>query len=278
MSKGLLKAKGKSFYWASCLLSKKQAITAAELYAICRQADDLVDESSSASEASKKLILFRDETLQGSFFQQAQINKQAFVALTQGVESDLGVVRIENEAELLQYCYQVAGTVGIMMCDVLEVSDPKALQHAVNLGIAMQITNICRDVVADAHLGRRYLPATLVGQISIEDLAQPSKPQIQIVTSALRVLLHLADRYYESGNEGIVYLPLRARFGIFLAGRLYRQIGVKLGNRDCNYWERRISLSIAEKIIVTLKSLILFVSTPAYWKVFSKPALVSRWK
>ena len=76
---------------------------------------------------------------------------------------DAETVRVADEAELLRYCYRAAGTVGLMMCRVLDAPEPAAAAHAVDLGIAMQLTNLCRDVADDARMGRRYLPASLTG-------------------------------------------------------------------------------------------------------------------
>lgn len=261
----LLKAKGKSFYWASKLLNKKHAENAAELYSVCRQVDDLVDEASSRTEARLKLSQFRDETLKSDFFAQAGIDREAFIELTRGVESDLGLVRIEDEKELLHYCYQVAGTVGIMMCNVLGVKDPAAFPHAVDLGIAMQLTNICRDVADDSRLGRRYLPATLVGSAAVEDLTLPLSDQRQQITTAITHLLELADFYYQSGRKGLIYLPFQARLGILIASELYRKIGVKLKARDCNYWTERVCLNFFEKMGVTLHLFFRILTSTQYF-------------
>jgi len=262
----VLRAKGKTFYWASRLLSRKHADRAANLYRVCRHLDDIVDEATSKSEARIELKAFKEITLSGTFFIEAKIDARAFNALTEGIESDLGEVVFQNDVELLHYCYRVAGTVGIMMCNVLDVNHPDAMKPAVDLGIAMQLTNICRDVATDAQLGRRYLPATLVGCPGLEDLIAPPMDKRCELASALKAMLELAERYYASGERGIVYLPVGARFGILLAARLYREIGIKLARREYDYWTHRVHLNRLEKIFITVRTLVQFTSSSLYWR------------
>ena len=259
----VLKEKGKSFYWAQKLLRREQALNAALLYAVCRQIDDLVDEADSPELARKNLQEFRQETLNSEFFIKTRIPVPAFLELTYGVESDLDVVAIRTEAELIHYCYQVAGTVGIMMCKVLQVNDPRAIQHASDLGIAMQLTNICRDVKDDARLERRYLPESMVGNISLRELESPSLAQLPALNRTISTLLTLADHYYQSGEMGLCYLPFRSRFAILVAARLYRAIGVKLAKNGGNYWNARIALHPFQKLSVTFGALLDFVTTPS---------------
>lgn len=262
----VLRSKGKTFYWASRLLSTRHADRAAKLYVVCRHLDDIVDEATTKSEARIELKAFKEITLSGTFFKEAKIDVRAFNALAEGIESDLEEVAIRDNVDLLQYCYRVAGTVGIMMCNVLEVEHPDAMKQAVDLGIAMQLTNICRDVSADAQLGRRYLPATLVGNPSIEDLTLPPMNKRYEIAAALKVMLELADQYYASGERGIVHLPVGARFGILLAARLYREIGVKLALLEYDYWTQRVYLNRLEKIWVSVRTLIQFTFSSLYWK------------
>ena len=142
--------------------------------------------------------------------------------LIAGMASDAETVRVADEAELLRYCYRAAGTVGLMMCRVLDAREPAAAAHAVDLGIAMQLTNLCRDVADDARMGRRYLPASLVGDLPPGDLIEPSPALRPKVRAAVARLLALAELYYASGEAGLPFLPVRARAGILVAGRVYR--------------------------------------------------------
>jgi phytoene synthase len=156
-----------------------------------------------------------------------------------------------DEGELLRYCYRVAGTVGIMMCNALDVVDAAALPHAIDLGIGMQITNICRDVAEDAGAGRRYLPATLLGDIPPTDLIDPSNTVKRRLGACVETLLEHADAYYRSGEIGISYLPFSARAGVLSAARIYRAIGDEIRARDFKVWEGRAVVGSRSKCSLT---------------------------
>jgi len=159
----LLTQRGRTFHWARRLLSTRHAERATRLYGFCRHIDDLVDDSASLANARAALVAVRQALQTGQsddpvtcdmlqLMRACDINPTIPLELIDGVESDLGAVRVTDMAELLRYCYRVAGTVGLMMTDALDVSAPEALPHAVDLGIAIQLTNICRDLREDAFL------------------------------------------------------------------------------------------------------------------------------
>lgn len=137
-----------------------------------------------------------------------------------------------DDAELVRYCYRVASTVGLMMCGVLGVRCREALPHAIDLGIAMQLTNICRDVAEDAARGRVYLPAERLRSAGIdpEDVVRGTADP-ERVASVVRSVLALADRYYRSADGGMRDIPWRFRPAILVASRTYRAIGVRLRRR-----------------------------------------------
>ena len=274
----LLAAKGKTFYWASHLLGERHAQRATLLYRFCRYLDDLVDEASSPDYALAALESVRAGILSGHstdavvadalrLIKECGVNSQAVLELINGVESDLGTVRLADEADLLRYCYRVAGTVGIMMSAVLEVRNEAALPYAIDLGIAMQLTNICRDVAEDAGMGRRYLPASLVGDISPGELRLPTPQTAARAEQALARLLNLAETYYASGMAGLPFLPLGARSGIVVAGQIYRQIGVQLKSAGYNYLKARAVVSARAKAFVTARALVVYVCNPSFWRV-----------
>jgi phytoene synthase len=144
------------------------------------------------------------------------------------------------------------------MCEILNNSDPRAKPHAVDLGIAMQLTNIARDVVEDARMGRRYLPGAWVDDMTPEEiLAAASNPNgrhgVQI-TLAVERLLALAESYYASGRAGLAYLPYRAHFSIGVAAKVYRQIGRQLlRSRDSWHGTRQVT-SKRSKMLCTLRA------------------------
>ncbi len=262
----VLSSKGRSFYWARHFLGSKHAERATRLYAFCRYLDDLADESSSPHVARSKIEAAREDILRGesadaslsdglSLARECGISKEPILELINGIASDLGEVRIADVDELIRYCYRVAGTVGLMMCRVLDVSSPAAYPHAVDLGIAMQLTNICRDVLEDAAMGRRYLPLTLLGGLSPQELINPSPTVRAKIASGVLELLQLSEDYYRSGEEGLSYLPLRARGAILIASRVYRGIGLDLISRKGDCWSRRAMVSSAQKAIITVSAL-----------------------
>ena len=277
-AQALLAAKGKSFYWASQLLGAVHARRAARLYRFCRYLDDLVDEAASADAAQVSLNNVKAALVAGksddalvedalSLIKECSISPDAVIELINGVNSDLETVRIADEAALLRYCYRVAGTVGIMMCAVLDVRSEAALPHAIDLGIAMQITNICRDVAEDASMGRIYLPASLIGEINPDDLILPTREVAAKVEQALTILLSLAESFYASGMAGLSFLPLGARSGISVAAQIYREIGLKLKRAGYVYWKNRTVVSNGAKAVITVRSLVSNVVKPAFWRV-----------
>ena len=145
--------------------------------------------------------------------------------LTDGVLLDTQKVAIQSEAELLRYCYQVAGTVGLLMCDLFGVKDPVARHHAIDLGVAMQLTNICRDVYEDALNGRVYLPGDLFESITAEKIVSPDVSTTS-VRQVVGYLLSEAEIRYESGISGLCFLPTQARLAIYVATLTYREIGL----------------------------------------------------
>ncbi len=225
----VLSRQGRSFRLAGRLLGQQTLERAASLYAVCRAVDDLADEAPDPAAAGEALREIRDDLAGsgrgvplGSRFRDLGVDRQAATLLVETMLSDLGPVRIETEAALLGYAHGAAGTVGLMMCDVLGVTDPAARQRAIDLGIAMQLTNIARDVREDALRDRIYLPRDWLP----DTLSPPTLPAHEAaVFQAVRRLLALADRYYRSGELGYPALPGRAALAIPVAAGLYRHIG-----------------------------------------------------
>jgi len=276
-SEETLAVNGRSFYWARHFLGETHAARATRLYAFCRHLDDLADESSSHESARDNLLTTRnairtgvtsDPALRDGFdlMRECRIPPDIVLELIEGLLSDLDPVRTADEAALLRYSYRVAGTVGIMMCGVLDVHDPLAYPHAMDLGIAMQLTNICRDIAEDAGMNRRYLPATIIGELEPVHLLQPGENLRPLLRRSLSRLLDMADCYYASGESGIAYLPLRARSGILVAARVYRAIGSLLRRRDCNYWSRRVVVGSRQKTLVTASTLLRAPLQRFFWR------------
>ena len=260
---------GKSFNWARRFLGQKMGANAARLYQFCRVLDDMAD--GDIENGQHRLWSIRRELLTvvgpldplmvvfKPFLYKHHCSPDVVVALIDGLLSDQKPVRIKTETELLVYAYRVAGTVGILMCDILNCHNKNALDHAMDLGIAMQLTNIARDVLEDAEMGRRYLPESWVGDLQpsrIVALARtPLVNDANTITTAVEKLLSLADNYYKSGMEGFLYLPLRAHISIAIAAHVYRQIGVQLRFKQYGWHHGREVTSRFTKTICSIKAL-----------------------
>lgn len=273
----VLAQKGKTFHWARHLMGSLHASRATRLYRFCRYIDDLADESSSPAVGSSALLLAAQDISRGmsahpviqdgiDLMRECGIERAIVLELISGVASDLGVVLVTDENALLRYCYQVAGTVGLMMCRVLDTQNPSALPHAVDLGIAMQLTNICRDIAADAQVGRRYVPQSMLGELAPQALICPAEALRPSVRQCVAALLDRADMYYRSAELGLPYLPLGARSGILVAARTYQAIGAQLRQRDYAYWTGRATVSKPRKAAVTLRALLTVPLQRAFWR------------
>ena len=260
---------GKSFHWAQRFLGQKLGANAARLYQFCRVLDDMADgdieNGQDRLQSIRKDLLANGEPRDPlmvsfkSFLHKHHCSPDVIVALIDGLLSDQKPVRFKTETELLGYAYRVAGTVGILMCDILDCNDRNALDHAIDLGIAMQLTNIARDILEDAEMGRRYLPESWVGDLQPTRIVALAKTPLAsdaiAVTTAVEKLLNLADDYYKSGMEGFSYLPLRAHISIAIAAHVYRQIGVQLRFKQHGWHRGREVTSRFTKIICSIKAL-----------------------
>jgi phytoene desaturase len=272
----VLSRKGKSFHWARRWMAPAHAARATRLYGFCRYVDDLADEGCSGQDPRASLALIAQEIASGvsqnqivvdaiSLMRECRIPPVLILTFIDGITSDLDTVRMADEGALLRYCYQAAGTVGSMMCRVLGCDDPAALRHAVDLGIAMQLTNICRDVAADAADGRRYLPGSMIGDLAPQALVDPAlslQPRLQ---ACIDELLDTADRYYRSGEAGLAHLPVGARGSILVAARVYRAIGTRLRQHGNAYWLGRTVVPRRTKSLVTLQALLSTPLLPGFW-------------
>lgn len=276
-AESVLAAKGRSFYWARHLLGAVHAERATRLYRLCRCIDDLADESQSTALAKQALSRAAASIRDGSsndpiiqdglaLMRECDIDTIILLDLIAGVQSDLEPVRMPDLDSLLRYCYQVAGTVGLMMCKVLDTDARAAFPHAIDLGIAMQLTNICRDIAADAAIDRCYLPASMVGDLSPDMLLCPSGLLPIQLKACISILLDHAEKYYQSGELGLSYLPVRARGGILVAARVYREIGLQLRARDHDYWSERVVVSPWRKSAITSQALAAVPFSRFFWR------------
>lgn len=256
---GSIQKGSKSFFWAGLILGRETREDAFLLYSFCRYADDLIDGARDSKDRLEKLSVLREKTWQavnlpreaeGPYaalafvMQKYSIPPQYPMDLVIGMQMDQSQNRYQDQAELLIYCYHVAGVVGLMMAQILGVSHPKAFQHACDLGIAMQLTNICRDVKEDLNMGRIYLPQDLLRAQGVADSFDLGERTFAVVQELLR----LADGYYRSGDQGLRYLNFRSRIAIAAARLIYWQIGQKILRRGPSALQFRSITSKLEKL------------------------------
>ena len=216
MSKNFLSIYAKSFNWAGFFLPKKTYEKCSNLYDFCRTLDDIADQDLDLKIKKKLFDDLKKDFLNKNLNNQIinkiyeliknfQISPKIVLDLFDGVESDLkDKVILNSNKDLIFYSYCVAGTVGLMMAKILNVKSKNSLRSAIDLGIAMQLTNIARDVIEDSNRNRSYINPNF---------------------DSIRETLKLADTFYESSFKSINEIPLNCRFAIIVARRVYRQIG-----------------------------------------------------
>jgi phytoene synthase len=153
-----------------------------------------------------------------------------------------------------------------MMSKILDVRNERAYAHAIDLGIAMQLTNICRDVTEDAMMHRRYIPGAMCKNLEPDLLITPDDDTKNLISKNLTYLLNMADTYYQSGHDGLCFLPLRARMGMAIAAFLYRHIGVKLKNNHYEFWNGRVFVSKSLKLGLTIQILLSSLFNTSFYR------------
>ena len=264
-----LKNRAKTFYFASLFFSTDKRNDIKSLYLFCRFVDDLGDNKNLSKKASKiKLNRIKKELLTRKSKDQIILNFINLMSkyginhripndLVDGVLSDLNKVNIKDYDQLFSYSYKVAGTVGLMMCDIMGVKDNSLKFNAIYLGIAMQLTNISRDIREDLLRDRIYIPKEIRIHVKNNFCKTPFSEKLQREFSKdLKTLLDTSDIVYDLAWEGIIKLPLKYRFPIAVASYLYQSIGIKIRNKNYNVWKQRIYLTKIEKVIKTFKVLI----------------------
>lgn len=259
-----------SFATAARLFDRRTRDDAVMLYAWCRYCDDVIDGQTLGHDQTGnfrdgqqyRLAVLRQQTavaLCGG-----QTNEPVFEALRRvvdrhqiparhpeellrGFEMDVVQRSYATIEDTLDYCYHVAGVVGVMMAMIMRARDPHVLDRACDLGIAFQLTNIARDVVEDARAGRCYVPADVLARHGITEIDPDDKAQRTQLYAAVVELLDLAEAYYQSAYQGLASLPPRSAWAIATARRVYRAIGTKLRTAGPNALDKRVSTTKAEK-------------------------------
>ena len=216
MSNNLISTHAKSFSWAGFFLAKQTFENGSSLYDFCRTLDDIADENISLDLKKQKFNKMKKDFIDRNFenilikniynlIKKFNISEKIVLDLFDGIESDIKEsIEFKTKQELLVYSYRVAGTVGLMMAKILKVDSKIALRSAVDLGIAMQLTNIARDVVEDSGRNRKYIDHDFI---------------------KIKETLGIAELFYKSSFKSIKEIPLINRFAILVARRVYREIG-----------------------------------------------------
>ena len=253
MKSNLLKKHAKSFYWASFFLSRDTLDKCSSLYNFCRTLDDIADDNNKLEVKKEIFSKFKkdfenkDHNNQiindmWSIIDSENISKKIVIDLFDGVETDLEEkVEITSKKDLLIYSYRVAGTVGLMMSKILKVNNKESLRGAIDLGIAMQLTNIARDVCEDKKRNRKYIKSNF---------------------SSIKETIYDSEIFYQKSFKSISSITIRSQFSVIVARRIYKKIGdyiLKQKNIENYNKAGKIYVPLFEKVIQTFLSIFDFV-------------------
>lgn len=252
----------KSFFFASLFFPRGMREACWTLYRWCRHCDDVIDHAPNRAAAEAALRALRMETERaftqastsavfadvGEICRRYEIPRAHLLELLAGFEKDVTETKYETIEDVEAYAFQVAGVVGLMMAKIMGANDAAADGPAKDLGIAMQLTNIARDVAEDFANGRVYLPSQWLHDEGVDAthlLEQNQRAGVYRVVS--RLLAH-ADDYYHSGRAGLRYLPWRARVSIAMASLIYAEIGHKILRAGPSALDTRVHVTLREKL------------------------------
>lgn len=282
--RGWIALHSKSFYLSSLLLPRRVRHGAWALYAFCRRADDAVDEPGASGTTREAAPMARVEALRrrldGAYGAGAQehaidrayraialrhgIPRALPEALLAGMEMDARGFRYRTWDDLYRYCFRVASTVGLMMTRIMGWSREDAFLRAADLGVAMQLTNIARDVGEDAARGRVYLPDDLLAECGTSaDEVLAARVTSPAIRDAVRRLLARADLHYTAADRGIPLLPRGCRLAIASSRRIYAAIGDDLARHGWDSITRRAHTSLARKLLLVARAVPAIFSSPA---------------
>lgn len=259
-----LRKRAKTFFWASLFFSFSQRKHIQVLYSFCRYIDDISDSNSYSKyeayklldEVKKDLINLKSDNIVIQNFinlkKEKEIDINLPTELISGVQKDLNNVNFNNIKDLLVYSYQVAGTVGLMMCAIMKVKNKTLLNHAVELGVAMQLTNISRDIKEDLLRNRIYLPKSMrnFSYNNYNELMNNEKKK-KIFSYDVVKLIDYSNELYLCARNGINRLPRKYKLPILISSKLYQQIGYEIRNNPEDLWCKRFYVSYIKKIVIT---------------------------
>ena len=296
---GWIRTHSRSFYLASWLLPPRIRASSWALYAFCRRSDDAVDEGVQGDPARQRVAALRarldlvyrpdggvtdvplPDPIDRSFAAVARayhLPRGLPEALLAGMEMDADATRYATLDDLYLYCFRVASTVGLMMALAMDTASPDALLRACELGVAMQLTNIARDVGEDARRGRVYLPDELLQACGTSRQAVlEARFATWPIREAVRRLLGLADDFYRSADRGVAMLPLDCRPAIAAARHIYAAIGDDLAAHHHDSITRRAHTTTARKMSLLTRAVPLALRPAQPSGSGPADALLSRW-
>jgi phytoene synthase len=259
----------KSFYFSASLLPKQKRWATYALYGFCRFVDNLID---NPRDRSSKEILHELDFLEReieisyrtgesehpiikpfiSVARHYQIPKDHPLELIEGVRMDTFKDRYESFDELYLFAYRVAGVVGLMMAPLLGFKDPKTLEHAEKLGIAMQLTNILRDIKEDKEMNRIYLPLDELQQFNLTPKDILSERMSAKFRNFIKFQIDRAHQFYNEADRGIKMLDRDAQFAIYSASKIYRSILRKIELHNYNPFLGRVYVPQCKKARIVL--------------------------
>ncbi len=264
----------RSFYFATRFFPVHLARAAHAVYWFCRYTDDLVDECENAAQGRRDLeeweAALRLAVRTGAaehpvlriFLHTAKeyaIPLDYAFELIEGMRMDLNCVRYASFEELGVFCYRVASVVGLMMCSVIGLKRngdwEQARQHAIDLGIAMQLTNILRDIGEDLQRDRIYLPAEDLERFGYSELDLKEQVRNEAFRELMRFQVERARTYYARGNAGIAMLNPQGRFAVKVSSDVYRHILARIEGCDFNVFEQRAIVPPAQKYWLTIRGM-----------------------
>ncbi len=262
----------KSFFLSSAMLPKEKRWDTYALYNFCRYADNIVDNPrhrtveeliEEVNYMEKEIrIAYRygesEHPVLKSFIVVAQkyaIPMKYALELLEGVKMDLNKNRYENFDELYLFAYRVAGVVGLMMSYVLGFSSEDALPYAKKLGIAMQLTNILRDVQEDKNMNRIYLPLDEMRRFGLREEDFFEENASPLMRDFMQYQVNRANRFYQEAQEGINMLTPNTQFAIYAASKIYQGILIKIEARNYNPFLGRVWITQGKKFRILLEEI-----------------------
>jgi len=276
--KNIMSHYAKSFYFSAKLLPKEKRVASYCIYGFCRYADNIVDSprNRTKNELLEELnnlrkelkIAYRTGESQNPVIQSFVFSALKYkipieypMELINGVEMDLLKNRYNNFEDLYLFLYRVAGVVGLMMTHILGYTDSSAFIYAEKLGIAMQLTNIIRDIKEDKKIGRIYLPLEELKQFGLSEEDIIKERWSENMKEFIKYQVQRAKEYYKDASYGISLLEKESRFAIVSAMKIYGEILSKIEKNDYNPFKDRVFIPTSEKIKILIKEFLRYKLT-----------------